>query len=302
MSLKYNVLWIDDNKEDFKKQERLLYKYIESLFFLPKIDFCKDVSSAKDFIESEKYDVIFSDYNINEETGSDFITSIRNKSVNTEVLFYSAQSQLPKENFDRVTFASVTGAHWEERLLKKMKDLISLTVEKLNDLTQLRGLVMAEVSELDVIMKNLVAFYCNGSEENEKELREYIIGKVEERLKNALEMPDCDRKCYHKWKNSKIPEIIFEQNFDSYTTARALNHIFEKKPELRIKNFLKDYNDEIILNRNWLAHCQTTKNENGVEILITNKGDKEFSSEDISNIRKNIIKYHDVFESVKERI
>ena len=58
MSLKYNVLWIDDNKDDFKKQELLLYKYIESLFFLPKIDFCKDVSSAKDYIESEKYDVI----------------------------------------------------------------------------------------------------------------------------------------------------------------------------------------------------------------------------------------------------
>lgn len=302
MSLSYKVLWIDDNKDEFKKEEKALKKFIEELFFKPKIDFCEDLTSAKNYIGIEKYDVIFSDYNIDEEKGNDFISYIREKSVNTEVLFYSGQNQLPEGRLDRVTFFFETGSHREERLLKKMKDLISLTVEKLNDLMQLRGLVMAEVSELDVMMKNLVVGYCNGNEENEKELREYIIGKVEERIKKFLEIPNCDSNCYHKWKNKKIPEVIFEQNFDSYTTARALNHIFEKKSELKIKNFLEDYNDEIILNRNWLAHCQTKQNTSGLEILITNKGDKEFSSEDISNIRRNIIKYHNVFESIKERI
>ena len=61
------------------------------------------------------------------------------------------------------------------------------------------------------------------------------------------------KKCFHEWKNKTIQEVIFEQNFDSYTTARALNHIIEKN-NLGIDRFLLNYNAEIIQNRNELAH------------------------------------------------
>lgn len=272
MSLTYKVLWVDDNKDEFRKEEKELKKYIEDLFFSPKIDFCEDLTAAKHFIETERYDVIFSDYNIDEERGDDFISFIRNKSVNTEVLFYSGQNQLPKGRLDRVTFFFETGSHWEERLLKKMKDLILLTVAKLNDLTQLRGLVMSEVSELDDIMKNLVADYCKNSEKNEKELRKYIISIIEKRVKDSLDTSEsnCDRKCFHEWKNKSIQDVVFEQNFDSYTTARALNHIIEKK-NLGINRFLSNYNEEIILNRNELAHCKAMQKDDGSEVLATKK-------------------------------
>ena len=46
-----------------------------------------------------------------------------------------------------------------EELKNKMKTVIDLTVDKLNDLTNLRGLVMAEVSELDMIMKEIISKY-----------------------------------------------------------------------------------------------------------------------------------------------
>ena len=303
MSLKYKVLWVDDNKDEFSKEEKALNSFIEELFFEPKIDFCEDIASAKKFIETEKYDVIFSDYNIDEERGDDFISFIRNQSVNTEVLFYSGQNQLPEGRLDRVTFFFETGSHREERLLKKMKELILLTVAKLNDLTQLRGLVMAEVSELDDIMKNLVAEYCKNSEENEKELRKYIIGKIEERVKNSLNTSEsnCDRKCFHEWNNKSIENVVFEQNFDSYTTARALNHIIEKK-NLGISRFLSNYNEEIIINRNELAHCKAIQKDDGIEVLATTRGEKEFTPAMINDIRKNIIKYHKLFEDIEQKI
>lgn len=303
MSLTYKVLWVDDNKDEFKKEEKELKNYIGDMFFSPKIDFCEDLTAAKHFIETERYDVIFSDYNIDEERGDDFISFIRDKSVNTEVLFYSGQNELPEGRLDRVTFFFETGSHREERLLKKMKELISLTVAKLNDLTQLRGLVMSEVSELDDLMKNFVASYCNKSCEDEKELRNYIVGKIEKRIKESLDVSqvNCEKKCFHEWKNKTIQEVIFEQNFDSYTTARALNHIIEKN-NLGIDRFLLNYNAEIIQNRNELAHCKTMKKENGSEILFTKRGEKEFSEEDINNIRKNIIKYHKMFEQISKKI
>lgn len=303
MSLTYKVLWVDDNKDEFKKEEKELKKYIGDMFFSPKIDFCEDLTAAKHFIETERYDVIFSDYNIDEEKGDEFISFIREKSVNTEVLFYSGQNELPEGRLDRVTFFFETGSHREERLLKKMKELISLTVAKLNDLTQLRGLVMSEVSELDVKMKEIVADYCKKNESDEKDLRSYIIGKIEERVKKSLDISqsNCDKKCFHGWKNKTVQEVVFEQNFDSYTTARALNRIIEKKnPD--IDRFLSNYNAEIIQNRNELAHCKTIKKENGSEVLFTKRGEKEFTEEDINNIRKNIIAYHKIFEQISKKI
>lgn len=303
MSLTYKVLWVDDNKDEFKKEEKELKKYIGDMFFSPKIDFCEDLTAAKHFIETERYDVIFSDYNIDEEKGDEFISFIREKSVNTEVLFYSGQNELPEGRLDRVTFFFETGSHREERLLKKMKELISLTVAKLNDLTQLRGLVMSEVSELDVLMKEIVADYCKKNESDEKDLRNYIIGKIEERVKKSLDISqsNCDKNCFHGWKNKTVQEVVFEQNFDSYTTARALNRIIEKK-NLDIDRFLSNYNAEIIQNRNELAHCKTIKKENGSEVLFTKRGEKEFTEEDINNIRKNIIAYHKIFEQISKKI
>lgn len=303
MSLTYKVLWVDDNKDEFKKEEKELKKYIGDMFFSPKIDFCEDLTAAKHFIETERYDVIFSDYNIDEEKGDEFISFIREKSVNTEVLFYSGQNELPEGRLDRVTFFFETGSHREERLLKKMKELISLTVAKLNDLTQLRGLVMSEVSELDEKMKEIVADYCKKNESDEKDLRNYIIGKIEERVKKSLDISqsNCDKKCFHGWKNKTVQEVVFEQNFDSYTTARALNRIIKKK-NLDIDRFLSNYNAEIIQNRNELAHCKTIKKENGSEVLFTKRGEKEFTEEKINNIRKNIIAYHKIFEQISKKI
>lgn len=303
MSLTYKVLWIDDNKNEFKKEEKELKKYIEDLFFFPKIDFCEDLTTAKNFIEIEKYDVIFSDYNIDEERGDDFISFIRRKSVNTEVLFYSGQNELPEGRLDRVTFFFENGSHREERLLKKMKELILLTIAKLNDLTQLRGLVMSEVSELDLIIKEIVADYCKKSESDEKELRNYTIGKIEQRVKKMLDLSQskCDKKCFHEWKNRTVQDVVFEQHFDSYTTARALNHIIENK-KLGIERFLSNYNTEIIKNRNELAHCKAEFKENGKEVLFTKNGMKEFTTEDINEIRKNIIKYHNMFDEIAKKI
>lgn len=303
MSLKYKVLWVDDNKDEFSKEEKALNNFIEELFFEPKIDFCEDIATAKKFIDIEKYDVIFSDYNIDEEKGDDFISFIRGKSVNTEVLFYSGQNQLPEGRLDRVTFFFETGSHREERLLKKMKELILLTVAKLNDLTQLRGLVMSEVSELDDMMKNLVTSYCIKSSEAEIELRKYIVEKIEERAKSTLDVSqvNCEKKCFHEWKNKCVQEVVFEQNFDSYTTARALNHIIEKQ-KLGIDKFLSNYNTEIIQNRNELAHCKAIQKDDGSELLATKNGEKEFTPAMINDIRKNIIKYHKMFEDIAQKI
>ena len=306
MSLQYNILWLDDRIEEYQTLEidTELKEYVESLFFEPHIYMYESVDDAVQNSTKRKYDVIFSDFNINEnKTGKDFISDIRNMNVNAEVLFYSAQQTPPETGVDRISFLKLHSDTSYEDLKNKMKVVINLTVEKLNDLTNLRGLVMSEVSELDDLMKTIVASYCNNSCEDEKELRNYIIGKIEKRIKESLDVSqiDCKKECVHAWKNKTIQEVVFEQNFDSYTTARALNHIIEKK-RLGIKQFLSNYNTEIIQNRNQLAHCKAELKEGGKEVLFTKNGEKEFSTDEINKIRKNISKYHKMFEEIREKI
>lgn len=306
MSLQYNILWLDDRIEEYQTLEidTELKEYVEELFFEPHIYMYESVDEAVHNSTKRKYDVIFSDFNINEnKTGKDFIVDIRNRNVNAEVLFYSAQQTPPETGLDRISFLKLHSDSSYELLKNKMKSVIDLTVDKLKDLTNLRGLVMSEVSELDVKMKEIVADYCKKNESDEKDLRNYIIGIIEKRVKESLDISqsNCNKKCFHGWKNKTVQEVVFEQNFDSYTTARALNRIIEKK-NLDIDRFLSNYNAEIIQNRNELAHCKTIKKENGGEVLFTKRGEKEFTEEDINNIRKNIISYHKIFEQISKKI
>ena len=118
MRIKYNILWVDDRKEIFLRAEydKQLIDYVNSLFFEPHLTMCESVDEAKKALDEQPYDVIFSDYNISdsefEEQGNDFINYVRNKNVNTEILFYSAMENLPLIGVNRISFYSFS----EEKL------------------------------------------------------------------------------------------------------------------------------------------------------------------------------------------
>lgn len=62
-------------------------------------------------------------------------------------------------------------------------------------------------------------------------------------------------------------------------------------------NFYEDYVAAIITPRNELAHCRSEM-RNGKEILLTRKGDKCFDVTFFKEIRKNILKYLSVFNTL----
>ena len=300
MSLKYNILWVDDRKEDYQTLEldKDIETYVKDLFFEPHIFMYDTVEEAEQKMNGNKYDVIFCDYNIGEnKNGKDFIADIRGRNVNAEVLFYSAKQKPPETEYDRISFLKLQNDTAYDDLKNRMKAVIDLTVEKLNDLSNLRGLVMAEVSELDVIMKNIISSYCKQNQENERKLHKYIIDIIEKHVKESLQVTDCNNSCTHVWKSSIIPDIVFKQNFDSYNTARALLFIM-KEIKMGPDKFLTNYTDEIILNRNLLAHCRSKYEDDGTEVLVTQKGDKKYNSEDIHCLRKRILYYFNLFRDI----
>ena len=279
MSLSYKILWID----------------------IPTIHFFETIGEANISLQNQKYDVIFSDYNINEEKGNDFIKSARKNNVHTEILFYSGQTQLPSDNLDRVTFFfSSHSRFWYENLLNKMKELISFTVEKLQDMTTLRGFVMSEVCELDNKMNDIIMYYfvAQHSDDKLKLFQEKIVKSFEKSIKDQLNKTNCNEKnCKHKWYEKEIKDIVSKRDFDSSKKAKTIELICKT---LNNKNefYEKNYVDEILKVRNELAHCKSIY-QNGEEVLKTKDNEnKVFKKQDLDNIRKNIQKYHKIFDDL----
>lgn len=319
MSLQYNILWVDDRKDEYQTLEidKELENYLNDLFFEPHIYMYENVEEAEKKLSQIKYDVIFSDYNIGEnKNGKDFIIDIRKLNVKAEILFYSAQEKPPATEMDRISFLQLQSNTAYEELKDKMKSVIDLTVEKLNDLTNLRGLVMAEVSELDMMMEEIIKKYYLEKESNSKEWSNFqkkIIKRVEEDVKKKIlpkvsktdnneEKEHCEKDCFHIWSNAEsIEEIITKFEFDSSKKAHTIHEIAKEIFDCKIFTF-SEYDKEIIQVRNNLAHSKSVIKD-GVEVLVTKKGGEiDFNQESFIKIRRDIKKYLEILEKIEKKI
>ncbi len=318
MRIKYNILWVDDRKDEFKQlsYDKRIIDYVSSLFFEPHLFFCETIEEAKERIRQNHFDVIFSDYNIDAnsgEQGDAFISYIRSRNVNTEVLFYSAMQELPTERLNRVVFFSLAGLqNGYRKLMEQMEGLIDLTTEKLNDLTALRGLVMSETSELDKKMEDICLCYFveKKSDKSDAAFEGVLKGLESDYLNNLKKSENCDKKCTHKIRNKSVKDIVTGLAFDSARKARAIKRIIEETQFPIDKHgfsedFFESYLHDIIDVRNQLAHSYSKINEDGVEVLVSKKDGQDifFDGGKIKEIRQRILRYEKMldvlFESVR---
>lgn len=214
MSLKYSVLWVDDKIDDFIDlgYHQRIHDYLNELFFIPTIATCETAQEAKDLVVTNKYDLILSDYNIDAEKGDDFIQFVRANNINTEILFYTAQNGIPKLDIDRISFLNINSSTAEgySNLFDKTTKLIDLSIEKLHELTTIRGLVTSETSVLDKTMEDIIDTYFVVNESAERtELFNQVIDGIERSTKDSLKKSDvCDKKCTLKLREKTISEII----------------------------------------------------------------------------------------------
>lgn len=310
--MKYNILWVDDRKDEFVELDypAVLKEYVAKLHFEPSIDFFESVEEAKEVIKTTKYDVIFSDYNIGDnERGDNFIAFIREQNVNTEILFYSALEIVPKLNIDRISFFNIPTLNGNPKLLDRMKAMIDLTVEKLADLQIIRGIVMSEVSELDVLMEKIIHKYFveSASEERTKLFHKHITTDVEKSVKKKLITKiDCQKQCEHKWRGETIENIISSLEFESSKKAKSIHHIVK---ELEIegvdkKTFYSDYEKDIIITRNNLAHCISYKDgdKDVLKVKKTGMSDIVFDLEVFEIIRISTSKYKSIFNKIYQML
>ncbi|WP_417173411.1 hypothetical protein [Alistipes finegoldii] len=303
MKLKYKILWFDNEPDWVESIEDDIREIIEDeyCFIYDKELREKDEPKAS----YNNYDLILMDLNLEDEkTGDQLIQNIRDLDVYTDVLFYSADGiSTIKEKAQTLGLEGVYfSGRDKDAFIAKLRKVISSTINKVQDLNNIRGLVMAEVSELDIMMENIISKYFveNGNDRKSDEFNQHIISDVEQSTKRKLKSNGCNRQCSHKWKDMSIGEIIHLLDFDSSKKAHTINIIINNERidyTAQNKSFYEDYKADIIDMRNNLAHC-TSELIDGNEVLkLKKEGAKDivFDADKFKAVRLNIQKYNTFF-------
>ena len=154
MRLVFSVLWFDDDEEYFDSIDiEPLEKEILSWGFWPKIE---KVTTPEDFSNRspfESYDLIVVDRNLEGcEDGQVFIANIRENAIYTEIIFYTAGNT--SDLWEAIRTKELEGVFVSSRLnvLSKIEAVGRQSIRKILDLENMRGIVMAEVGELDLLL------------------------------------------------------------------------------------------------------------------------------------------------------
>ena len=308
MKLHYKILWIDDQIEDYIELgiKAELETYIESLGFIPTVECFENGNVAEQAINNVKYDLILSDYNIegDNEQGDTLIQKIRDGGVYTEVLFYSAQpnfGEIAKNLYrDRVSFFSLIGDESYKDFKDKTFKLVNLTVSKLQELNNIRGLVMSETSELDNTVEEILQSFLSKNNEQSEALKKYICDAISESAKS-------NTKKAEKFCEQDIHNIVKSRLFDADKKSRAVNKMLEiiGEEEEQYKNFYTNYKNDVLDTRNDLAHAKSDTIDSIEYLIITRKGEEQpvrFNQEQCIEIRRNLRKHTDILKSVREMI
>lgn len=304
MKIKYNILWVEDNQDWLDSIVDEIQEFVEEHGFR----FSYEVASGKSEISDyNKYDLILMDLNLESEPmGDEIIQEIRAMNIYTDVVFYSASgiSAIRTKGREKELEGVYYSGRNKELFLTKVQGVIMTTIRKTQDLTNLRGLVMAEVSELDVMMGEILSKFLE-SEENLNKFHSKVTSDREKAIHKWLDHPQCKKDCKLTIRKAPVAEIIVK--LDASQKAHGIYLVLktlrangqDQYVSPNGKGFMENYESDIIKMRNNLAHCQSIEIESdGTEILKTRTGDIVFSADDFIKIRKNIVTYHLLFDNI----
>lgn len=299
MNLQYKILWVEDDQAwydslDFSRNEIIEEIYSEGFH----AEFSLIANPDRDFLinDVKNYDLIIVDYNLTDTIhGDQLISDIRSYNLLTEIIFYSAQP-MPKLR-DIVATKKLDGVFICPRdtdaLRAKILAIFSLTVRKVIDLENMRGIVMSGVADLDHLLKDFIK-KCHDQldDENKLKLRKNIFIKLLPESRNITKFASNISEDHIRDFDSLIKAIrtaepveldsFFDSHaFDSYKKVNvAIKHCSDgQKAQIEsIKNLLRW--------RNALAH-QIPQVRNGIDhFKIENEGLEPYQAFNIAKAKE----------------
>jgi CheY-like chemotaxis protein len=199
MNLSYRILWIEDETEFIDSFDvDALQSYVEEQGFDLELIFRTKPDEIRQDVDGTKFDLLIIDYNIADDDlhGSDVIRQVRDKNCLTEVIFYSQNgvATLRKIAAEKELEGVFYSGRPTEQLLRKIKDVFNLTVRKVVDVDNMRGIVMAGVADIDHLVTDLIrAVHASVDERRQITLRKRLLEKMKpvvNHLGKLLKEPD----------------------------------------------------------------------------------------------------------------
>lgn len=297
MRLHYNVLWIEDDHDWLDTTKNLFEECIDDLGFRLNPTIFKDGDNIDDLVLQNgfaDFDLILVDFNLqNSQTGNTVIEKIRDNAVFTDVLFYSQDVGLVKESLKSMGLEGVYTAD-RNGIEEKFEIVVKTTLKKIQEVNTMRGLIMAETGILDEEALDIIKRFIDEGTEASTTLTDYIFSFIEETISTKSDD-------FKKYREERDIVSLLNDNliFTAYSRARALQKLGKTKGIDELRNFCNDYNKEVIKVRNVFAHAKEIK-QDGKTIL---KGSNdEFDYDSCIKIRRDLLKYSDVFTLVRDQL
>jgi hypothetical protein len=316
MRLTFNILWFEDTPNIIDEIEVPVKEHLEKQgYYLKRVDTLKDSTGLDKIIQNvnEKkldVDLILMDNNLaGGEKGGKLIDTIRKHELLTDIIFYSEYPGF------RQDIELLDGIYTTDRdgLEEKIIAVTDHILKKALDLANLRGLVMAETSELEELMRQIILTSIEkGVLISPEKIRRDIKKRLERRLKGRNK--ELERLVVEGDKPGKPLDFVEKLDFDGKSsTLKELLENYGKqikqddktsgnRIDLPYDSFNhKAFQVDVIKKRNNLAHVKESKNHDGRKVLKADKEGQEdfvFDTQTAFDIRKDLKKYYDILTGI----
>ena len=306
MKLEFRLLIVDDDPSGIREAIGILEDYLENEGFSMSRRIADDFSNqglrnlAR--LEGKNYDLVMIDYNLG-QTGTDGAVAalrLRRDLQYTDMVFYSSDPSL--NLYSKLAEHEVSGVFIANRdeLDTALRGLADTVIGKAVDLNHTRGIAMAEVAEMDVLMEEtLVHAFRHADSGGVEAAKTRTIKRLREGVEKDATL------LQKRLDEGNLLDVVRDSRlFTSAHKYQAIRRVARDLPEkpAQALTALQSYETDIIGNRNMLAHVKEDSTEDGETILRSVKGNVIIDDDWMTDFRMKLKEHRTALTTICEAI
>ncbi len=294
MNLDFRILWFDDQPDSMGISAEGIKTRLARLGFslsIYSITQVRDLKSLVPMLNGQgKFDLIMLDWDMGKGASGDVVAkALRSEFHHTDMVFYSARTlhdlrtAIYEQGIDGVFCAQ------RDNLVVDTFNLIKSILKKVLDLNQMRGIMMAQVSDFDKKITNCLTAWHDRVDANEKSA---LIEQIKLTIKKTYD--DGLKRLEEIDPDDEFSELVNMWSFSSALRARVLlkaikPYSLDHTTEDSVSK-LSRYEQEVLKPRNDLAHVIET-HEKGKPVLKS--GSTSYDEAMLTEIRRGLLEHSD---------
>jgi len=290
MKLKYNILWFEDDEDWVNSVKPRVEAYLLDLGFTLEMELYESGENWEKIIDNPDINLILVDENLEKGKfwkgdGKSLIEKIRQNELYTEIIFYSGVSKVEiAKGLEGVYLAD------RDNFFEKTRKIIDLTIKKNQDISNIRGLFIAEAIDIAGQMEEILSEILKMKGET---LRFFVDQIVQEEFFTDY----WKYKIIQRFLNQKIKSLKEQLQLSSNNEIQIQAVLTQLE---KVKEEFNQLEKEVIQIRNELAHAKLSPNKRNT--LICRNKEKLFDQDKCRKIRKAFLKHHENLNKLAELI